>query len=379
MSFSVEGNQPIVIDNGSGVLKVGFSGIDKPRVVFRNYIGKTKHVRVMPGGALEGTDIFVGTKAETHRGSLVLSYPIIHGMIQNWNDMEKIWSHLYTKDCLNVAAEGHNVLLSEPPLNTHKNRDKTAEFFFEGLNSPGLYFAISAILSLYASGRTTGIVCDSGDGVTNIVPVYEGFALNHAISKLDIAGRDITQQLQLLLRRNGYIFNTTAEFEIVREIKEKICRVSYNQNDLEIKSNSTVNYQLPDGSYINLKNEIFRAPEVLFQPNLIGSEQSGIHDCLVKSIMKSDIDLRRVLFSQIVLSGGNTLFNGFGDRLLNEMRKHPSAPKETKIRIAAPSDRMFTTWIGGSILASLSTFKNMWFRKSDYLEQGSRILHTNEF
>lgn len=376
MSFSAEGNQPIVIDNGSGLMKVGFAGVDKPRLVFRSYLGRTKHVRVMPGGALEGSDIFIGSKAEEHRGSLVLSYPIEHGIIQNWSDMEKLWSYVYSKEALNVSSEEHNVLLTEPPLNPYKSRDKIAEYFFEAMNAPAIYFAMQSILSLYASGRTTGVVLDSGDGTTQAVCVYEGFALKHAISRLDLAGRDVTSHLQLLLRRSGHVFQTSAELEIVRQIKETTCRVSHNANDTNVNPN--VNFQLPDGSYISLGSETTRAPEILFQPHLVGSEHAGIHDCLVKSIMRSDVDLRRTLFSQIVLSGGNTTFAGFGDRLLNEVRKHPLSPKETKIRIAAPPDRLFTTWIGGSILASLSTFKNMWIQRADYREQGSRILHARE-
>lgn len=121
-------------------------------------------------------------------------------------------------------------------------------------------------------------------------------------------------------------------------------------------------------------NELFRAPEVLFQPDLIGYEHKGIHDCLVSSIAKADIDLRRVLMSQVVLAGGTTMYTGFGERLLNEVRKHPLAPKEAKVRIAAPPERLYSTWIGGSILASLSTFKSMWISKKNYQEEGNRLI-----
>ena len=379
MSFGAIGNQPIVIDNGSGIMKCGFAGIDKPRVVFRNFCGRTKHVRVMPGGALEGSECFVGSKAEEHRGSLLLKYPIEHGIIQDWHDMEEIWKSLYHKENLNVSSDEYNVLITEPPLNPYQSRNKIGEIFFEGLNVPGLYFGIQAILSLYASGRTTGVVLDSGDGVTHAVPVYEGYAINSSITRLDLGGRDVTNYLSLLLRRAGHNFQTSSEFEIVRQIKETSTQLSTigSNNDLETKV--TTNYQLPDGSFISLESERFQAPELLFHPDIIGLESKGIHDCLVKSIMKSDMDLRRQLFGSIVLSGGNTLFNGFGDRLLNEIRKHPLSPKETKIRISAPMDRIYSVWIGGSILASLSTFKSMWISKSEYLEHGNRILHSKEF
>jgi centractin len=197
--------------------------------------------------------------------------------------------------------------------------------------------------------------------------------------RVDLAGRDITNHLQLLLRRSGYTFNTTAEHELVRQIKEKCCVVSFNASDQEHQATQPkYQYQLPDGSNIEIGNEAYRAPEILFQPDLIGSESKGIHDCMVKSIMKADIDLRRSLFSQMVLSGGSTLFPGFGDRLLNEIRKHPLSPKDTKIRIAAPPERLYSTWIGGSILASLSTFKSMWISKSEYLESGNRLFTSDQ-
>ena len=414
-----EGNQPVVLDNGTGMVKAGFAGADKPRVVFRSCVGRPKHHRIIPGGALEGGEVFVGSKVEEHRGALLLSYPMEHGVVQNWSDMEKIWSHVYSRENLNVRSDEHAVLLTEAPLNPLANRERAAEHFFEALNVPALFFSLQAILSLYASGRTTGVVLDSGDGVTHAVPVYEGFALPHAITRMDLAGRDVTQHLQLLLRRGGHNFTTTAELEVVRQIKEQCCVVAFNpaeqekqqqQQQLKQKqqqqgggqtagagagaatatgaSGATgaagaaaataaagrFNYTLPDGTSLELGPEAFRAPEILFRPELVGSELRGVHDTLVKSVMRADLDLRRVLFGQMVLSGGSTLFPGFGDRLLNEVRKHPLAPRDTKIRIAAPPERIYSTWIGGSILASLGTFKQMWLTKADWQEHGARIL-----
>lgn len=303
-----------------------------------------------------------------------MSYAMENGIVQNWGDMEKIWSFIYSRDNLNVVSEDHAVLLTEAPLNPFSNREKAAEIFFEALNVPALFCSIQAILSLYASGRTTGVVLDSGDGVTHVVPVYEGFALPHAVKRMDIAGRSITNYLQILLRRSGRVFTTSSELEVVRQLKENCCVVAFNPTEQEKQVNAPFPYQLPDGTMVNLGPETFRAPEVLFQPELIGSECRGVHDCLVTSIMQTDMDLRKTLFSQIVLAGGSTMFPGFGDRLLNEVRKHSLSPKDMKIRIAAPPERLFSTWIGGSILASLSTFKSMWISKADYQEHGSRIL-----
>jgi centractin len=370
-----DGNQPIVIDNGTAVLKAGFAGSDKPKAFFRSCVGRIKHTRVMPGGALDGAeDCFIGAKAEEHRGALKLSYPIENGIVNNWSDMEKIWQYVYHKDNLNVASEEHAVLLTEAPLNPISNREKAAEIFFEGLNAPALFCSLQAVLSLYASGRTTGCVLDSGDGVTHVIPVYEGFALPHAIQRMDIAGRHVTNHLQLLLRRSGHKFQTSSEMEVVRQIKETCCVVAFNPTEQESQVQAKYPYTLPDGTVLDVGSEAFRAPEILFKPYLVGSEELGVHDLLVKSVMKSDIDMRRILFSQMVLAGGSTMFPGYGDRLLNEIRKHPLSPKDMKIRIAAPPERLFSTWIGGSILASLSTFKSMWITKANYLEHGSRLL-----
>ena len=370
----VDANQPIVIDNGTGVIKAGFAGSDKPKVVFRSCIGRTKHLRMFQGGELDGSDYFIGESAEKHRGALKLSYPLENGIVENWSDMEKIWSYIYSREGgLNCMSEEHSVLLTEAPLNPTSNREKAAELFFEGLNVPAFYCSIQAVLSLYASGRTTGVVLDSGDGVTHVVPVYEGFALPHAITRMDIAGRHVTRNLQLLLQRSGYNFITSAEQEVVRQIKESTCVVAFNPAEQENQIQNKFPYTLPDGNVIEMGSEAYRAPEILFQPDLIGSECLGVPDVLVKSVTKADLDLRKVLFSQIVLAGGSTMFQGFGDRLLNEVRKHPLSPKNTKVRIAAPPERLFTTWIGGSILASLTTFKNMWITKAEYLEHGSRL------
>ncbi|KAL5273536.1 ACTR1A family protein [Megaselia abdita] len=326
-------NQPVVIDNGSGMIKVGFAGDNIPKCRFPNYIGRPKHVRVM-AGALEG-DLFVGPKAEEHRGLLSIKYPMEHGIVTDWNDMERIWNYIFTKDQLSIFAEEHPFLLTEAPLNPKKNREKAAEIFFETFNVPAFFLSMQAVLSLYATGRVTGVVLDSGDGVTHAVPIYEGFAMPHSIMRVDVAGRDVTRYLKTLIRKEGFNFRTTAEFEIVRCIKEKVCYLATNPQKEEsqaMDNTDKVEYTLPDGKKLEVGQARFRAPEVLFRPDLIGEECEGIHEVLMYSIEKSDMDLRKMLYQNIVLSGGSTLFKGFGDRLLAEIKKHGS--KDMKIRVS---------------------------------------------
>jgi actin len=272
--------------------------------------------------------------------------------------------------------EQHPVLLTEAPLDPKADREKLTQMMFGTFNTPAMYVAIQAVLALYASGRTTGLVIDSGYGVTHTVPIYEGYCLPHAVMRLDLAGRDVTDHLAKLLARRGYSFKTAAEREIVRDIKERLGYVAldYGAELRKYKTHpSWQRYQLPNGRMIEIGDERFQCAEALFEPNLIGLQQDGIHKAAFSSIMKCDVDIRKDLYNNIVLSGGSTMFPNIAARLTKEIKA--LAPTSMTIKVIAPPERKYSTWIGGSILASLGTFEQMWITKAEYDEFGPSIVH----
>jgi centractin len=371
-------SQPVVIDLGTHSIKAGFGGEDRPSVALRSVVGRPKLPRVIAGGALADADAFVGRRAEEHRGALHLSHAMERGAVASWADLEVLWASLYDAGHLKASASAHPVLLAEAPLTPRAQRERCAQVLFEKLQVPALHCCPSPPLALYATGRTTGLVLDCGEGAAHATPIYEGYALPHAVLRSDLGGRDVTERLALLLRKQGTVLRSGAELESVAAMKEQACFVSAlpAQDEAAVADRrfAAAEFRLPDGQRVQVGAERFRAPELLFRPALGGLECKGVAELAAGAVLRSDLDLRAALLQNVVLAGGSTTCRGFGPRLLAELRKLQPAP-DVKLRVWAPSERTSLTWVGGSILASLGTFKSLWVTKEQYLEQGDRILH----
>ncbi|XP_054281701.1 actin-related protein 2-B isoform X2 [Macrosteles quadrilineatus] len=384
-----KGRKVIVCDNGTGFVKCGYAGSNFPEHIFPSVVGRPIIKAVNKIGDIEVKDLMVGDEASKLRSMLELSYPMENGIVRNWKDMCHVWDYTFGPEKMNIDPKECKVLLTEPPMNPIKNREKMIEVMFEQYQFHGAYIAIQAVLTLYAQGLLSGVVIDSGDGVTHICPVYEEYALPHLTRRLDIAGRDITKYLIKLLLLRGYAFNHTADFETVRIMKEKLCYVGYNiETEQKLALETTVlvePYTLPDGRVIKLGGERFEAPEALFQPHLIDVEGQGIAELVFNTIQAADIDIRAELYKHIVLSGGSTMYPGLPSRLEREIKQlylervlknDISKLNKLKIKIEDPPRRKDMVFIGGAVLAEVMKDKpNFWITSQDYQEMGKNVLN----
>ena len=369
-------NSIVIIDNGSGMMKAGIAGNEAPSATFPSIVGRPKNASAMQGVTQKSE--YIGDEAQQKRGVLNLKYPIANGIVSDWEDMEKVWHHTFYNELRVTPSEVQGDLVTEAPRNPKQNRERMLTAMFETFEVQNMYVAIQAVMSLYANGRSTGLVVDSGDGVTHTVPVFEGFSIPHAIEKMEIAGREITNYAQKLLLESGHSFTSTAELEIVKDIKEKLCFVAqdYDTERAAAESSSAQDqaYTLPDRSQITVKGTVrMQIPEFLFKPELNGKSCDSIHALAWKSIQASDVDVRRDLLKNVILSGGTTMYEGIADRLKTEITT--LAPPGSEIRIVATPDRKYAVWKGASTLASLSTFAASWISKAEYEEHGAAIVH----
>ena len=369
----------VVIDNGSATLKAGFSGEDAPRTQVPTLVGRPRH----PGttGAMHGnqSDVFAGPLAEAKRGLLSTSRPIERGTVTDWDAVQTLWHHVFYNE-LQVACEEHPVLVTETPDNTRQDREKMVELLFEAFSCPTAVVANTQALTLFSTGRSTGVVVDSGAGRTHVGPVWEGYTLPHHLRRIDIGGDDVTRCLRDKLREDGYPFSTAADEEEVRRIKELHCYASLNceRELVYCKESRTIErwHELPDGQQVHMNEHRFTVPEAMFQPRILGAEfkhVTPLHQTIHEVIQNCEAGVQAELYSAIVLGGGNTLFPKFDERVQRSVAA--LAPGGTTTRAVAFPERQYAAWLGGSVMGSLRTFPSMWVSKNEYDDYGASIVH----
>lgn len=363
--------ETVVIDNGSGTFLAGLSDQVSPRCIIKpNAVGRPKHKT----GIIKDDNI-IGDRLYPMRNTLSLSYPIERGVVTNWDDMERIWRYMYDQE-LRIKSEDRPVLIADATLNPAGNREKMLQVMMETFHVPGFLAMNQGLLSLYASGRTTGTVLNVGDGVCHVDTAYEGESELSSRRRIEVAGRDLTLYLQKLLYARGYSFTTAAEIEMVREIKENLCCVRLHKETDNSKSSTDSpekSYSLPDGSKLTLNNERFLCPEALLKPSLLGFDFPGIHELVKESIDSCDISSRRSLYNNIILSGASTMFPQLHSRLDIEIRALVS--DHLPLRVIAPPERRSSAWIGGAVVSSLSSFDDILISRQEYEEFGPGIVH----
>lgn len=429
----------IVLDLGSHTCKAGYAGEDAPKAVFPSVVGSIEQTgmadTVKVEGDLESSDakmnvkldsekskskrkLYVGSQALGYRRDFMEVIPALKdGIVADWDVVDSIWDHAFRERLL-IDPKEHPILLAEPSSNSQQQRERAAELMFESHKVPALFLAKNAVLTSFASGRPTSLVVDCGGGSTTVAAVHDGYVLQKAVVSSPIGGEVLTDCLMRFLESKGilvkprYSFkrkearpgefqivdldfpNTTASYKrysqmlIVNDFKEAVCRVPDTVFDESSYSNiPTTSYELPDGQILEFGADRFKFPDLIFNPSLLqtmphmekldnlGHSLRGLPQMVIESINKCDVDIRRELFSSILLAGGTASMQQMKERLEKDLMEE--APQAARVKVLASGnaiERRFSVWIGGSILASLGSFQQMWFSKAEYEEHGASYI-----
>mmetsp|Transcript_15630 Transcript_15630/g.31693 ORF Transcript_15630/g.31693 Transcript_15630/m.31693 type:complete len:422 (-) Transcript_15630:104-1369(-) len=403
---------PAIIDNGTGYTKMGYAGNYQPNFIVPTVISTIDEKMATTSGMstrVADLDFYIGDEAMKKRAGYNIDYPIKHGTIRSWDNMEKFWQRCIFQ-YMRFDPEEHYVMLTEPPLNSPENREYTAEVMFETFSVPGLYIAVQAVLALCAAklsskkaedASVTGTVIDSGDGVTHIIPVVEGYVIGSCIKHIPLAGRDVTNFILQFLRDRGENIPSEDQLSVARIIKEKYCYVckdlveeykAYDEDQLagtqkKFKTYSHTHKKTGKTYPVDVGYERFLGPEIFFTPEMF-SEQfaTPLAEVCDSTILKCPIDTIRSLYKFITLSGGSTMFKNFAPRLQRDIRKKTEARdqkraeafkdielRKMEVKVIKHKWQRFAVWFGGSMLSSQPQFLGKFHTREQYEEEGPRI------
>eukprot|EP00913_Durusdinium_trenchii_P031845 g29823.t1 len=365
---------PVICDTGTGVIKAGMAGEQEPSVMLPNLLGRPV---LRADGMVVGQadDIMIGDEANAARSMLQLSRPIQNGVVKDWNEMEAVWDYTFKKLGIENPAD-HKVLQTEAALNPPRNREKMVEIMFERYGFSGVNVSVQAILALNSRGLQSGFVVDSGDGVTHLVPVTEGYLEPALVQRVNLAGRHVTEQLMKLLVGQGHPLNSTTDFETVREVKQKLCYVAYDpEAEKKLARETTLvdrQYVLPDSRTMRVGAERFLAPEILFKPALAGhGDTDGLADLVFNTIRRSDIHVSPVA-PTFAAQDLKALY------LQNVLQGDSSRASKFRVHVEDPPHRQHMVFLGASIMADACEHQansKFWISRQEYQEVGAGAVH----
>ncbi len=366
------GNLTVVLDIGQFSSKIGFAGEDSPSQVFLTMVGKPKYQSVSVNYETKESrenEFYVGDEIQSI-GLYKIYHPIEKGIITDWTHLNHIIDYIFYN--LRVDPTLVNVLFAVHPLFPRKDLERVFKLFLERYQCMAFYPVLDSMLTLYSGGFQTGLIVEIGDSNTRIVPMFEGYKIEHAVKILDIGGRVLTHNMEQILESIGWSVDSSIRRELVRALKEKACFVSLDyKEDLKRSEQYEKEYSLPDGSTINLGKERFMVPELLFNPST-ELEAEKLHVAIMDVIESCDLDIRPILLNNIFLSGGSSMFPNLKSRMYQELELELARRKKKNqvIRIIAPMERTFSVWIGGSILALIPEFSDNWITRTKYIKEG---------
>ena len=373
---------PIIIDLGSSEVKAGYKTEDSiPSIRFPSYIGEPKYnkiLRVSSNNKPENKEQFIGDSCEPYLGILKLRYPIKHGVISNEEDISLIFNHIFSK--LKLSQEKlsqHPLLISEPILNPKSNREKIATILFEKYNVPSLIFGYQPSLSLLAFSSTSGVIIESGDGVSQTCSIMDGCSIPSSFIRSDFGGEDVSDYMRKLLKMKGFDLISDTEKLLLHEIKRKYLHCILDGKAEKEEKNSK--YILPDQNILQLDSEKYMACRVLFNPSLVGKNCLGLHQMATTCIEKTNAEFRDKLCNNIKLTGGNSCIKGLNEVLHNHIKGLLPKYKNIKMKTMSSNSAAISCWMGGNIIANLGIFKELLITKKTWEEKGNEIIHKQTF
>eukprot|EP00761_Pharyngomonas_kirbyi_P000404 gb/GECH01000404.1/.p1 GENE.gb/GECH01000404.1/~~gb/GECH01000404.1/.p1 ORF type:complete len:368 (+),score=100.49 gb/GECH01000404.1/:1-1104(+) len=360
-----ETSATVVLDCGTENTKAGFAGDKHPRI-FPSKIGY-KDVENNDRSWIGGVDVENNPDYNTIN-------PVNRDGIQDWDAMTQYFNYIFYNR-LEVNPDEHPVLLVEPILNSKSNRERITKMMFEYFDVPAMFLSTNAVLSLYATGKTSGVAVDSGVDVTQVMPVTEGYPQHHAVMSLNYGGNQLTQYMLKLIKNRDIAMAQDEDRAIglAKELKEKLCQVRKDPQTQETESPEKKTFELPDGQTLDISEERFSCPEAIFNPDQhLNLDCLGLSEAIFHAINKCQPEEKKDMFEGIVLGGGNTMFEGISDRVNFDVSNR--APFNMKVQTTALKYRENLAWSGGSMMGQLSAFQSIVVSKGEYDENGPTMV-----